>query len=58
MAQATTAQAKVEPPKIADAVQMWSRYIYPSMAARLVQGGKIKEVMDWASQELEGFRRG
>jgi hypothetical protein len=40
------------------AVQIWSRYVIPSMAARLVQGQKPKQVMDWASQELEGFRRG
>lgn len=40
------------------AVQIWSRYIFPSMAARLVQGSSPKQVIDWASQELEGFRRG
>jgi len=40
------------------AVQIWSRYVFPSMAARLVQGNSIKQVMDWASEELEGFRRG
>jgi hypothetical protein len=40
------------------AVQMWSRYIYPSMVARMVQGSKAKEVIDWASEEIEGFRRG
>ena len=40
------------------AVQIWSRYVFPSMAARLVQGNSIKQVIDWAAQELEGFRRG
>ena len=40
------------------AVQIWSRYVFPSMAARLVQGATPKQVIDWASQELEGFRRG
>jgi hypothetical protein len=40
------------------AVQMWSRYVFPSMAARLVQGNSIKQVLDWASEELEGYRRG
>jgi hypothetical protein len=38
------------------AVQMWSRYVYPSMVARLVQGQTIKQVIDWASEEIEGFR--
>jgi hypothetical protein len=40
------------------AVQIWRRYIFPSMAARLVQGNSIKEVLDWTSEELEGFQRG
>lgn len=38
------------------AVQMWSRYIYPSMVARMVQGRTAKEVIDWATEEIEGFR--
>ena len=40
------------------AVQIWSRYVIPSMVARMVQGQKAKQVTDWAKQELEGFRRG
>jgi ABC-type glycerol-3-phosphate transport system substrate-binding protein len=40
------------------AVQIWSRYVMPSMVARMVQGSTAKQVIDWASQELEGFRRG
>jgi ABC-type glycerol-3-phosphate transport system substrate-binding protein len=40
------------------AVQIWGRYVIPSMVARMVQGANAKEVMDWASEELEGFRRG
>ena len=34
------------PPDVA--VQIWSRYVFPSMAARLVQGRSAKEVIDWA----------
>ena len=44
------------PPELA--VQIWSRSVMPSMVARLVQGKTIKETMDWAKQELEGFKRG
>jgi len=40
------------------AVQIWSRYVMPSMVARMVQGSTAKEVIDWAAEELEGFRRG
>ena len=39
------------------AVQIWGRSTIPSMVARLVHGASIKAVMDWAKQELEGFRR-
>jgi len=43
------------PPDIA--VQIWGRYVIPAMVARLVQGNTIKQTMDWAAQEIEGFRR-
>jgi hypothetical protein len=43
------------PPEIA--VQMWNRGIVPGMVARLVSGQTIKESMDWAKGELEGFTR-
>ncbi len=38
------------------AVQMWSRYMYPSMVARMVQGKSAAEVIAWATEEIEGFR--
>jgi ABC-type glycerol-3-phosphate transport system substrate-binding protein len=47
--------ASEAPPEIA--VQIWGRYLIPSMVARTVQGGSAKDVMDWAKTELEGFRR-
>jgi len=40
------------------AVQIWSRYVIPSMVARMVQGSTAKQVIAWAKEELEGFRRG
>jgi ABC-type glycerol-3-phosphate transport system substrate-binding protein len=43
------------PPEIA--VQMWNRSIIPGMVSRLVSGQTIKESMDWAKGELEGFTR-
>src|ERR1700722_2439525 len=39
------------------AVQMWSRSVIPGMVSRLVAGQTIKESMDWAKGELEGFTR-
>ena len=39
------------------AVQIWSRYVIPSMVARMVQGQSAKQVIAWASEELEGFSR-
>jgi ABC-type glycerol-3-phosphate transport system substrate-binding protein len=42
------------PPEIA--TQIWNRYIYPGMVARLVSGKTIKQSIDWAKSELEGFR--
>jgi hypothetical protein len=39
------------------AVQIWSRYVIPSMVARMVQGSTAKQVIAWAKEELEGFRR-
>jgi hypothetical protein len=39
------------------AVQIWSRYVIPSMVARMVQGQKPQQVIAWASEELEGFSR-
>jgi ABC-type glycerol-3-phosphate transport system substrate-binding protein len=43
------------PPEIA--VQMWNRSVIPGMVSRLVSGKTIKEAMDWAKDELEGFTR-
>ena len=43
------------PPEIA--VQMWNRSVIPGMVSRLVAGQTIKQSMDWAKGELEGFTR-
>ena len=43
------------PPEIA--TQIWNRYIFPGMVARLMSGKTIKESIDWAKDELEGFSR-
>jgi ABC-type glycerol-3-phosphate transport system substrate-binding protein len=43
------------PPEIA--VQIWNRGIVPGMVSRLVSGQTIKQSMDWAQGELEGFTR-
>ncbi len=42
------------PPEIA--VQMWNRYILPSLVARMMSGQTIKQALAWAKDELEGFR--
>ncbi|MEJ0016244.1 MAG: extracellular solute-binding protein [Acetobacteraceae bacterium] len=39
------------------AVQMYQRGIYPTMLAKLQSGQSIKQVIGWASNELEGFVR-
>ena len=39
------------------AVQMWNRSVIPGMVSRLVAGQTIKQCMDWAKGELEGFTR-
>jgi hypothetical protein len=36
---------------------MWTRSVIPGMVSRLVSGKTIKEAMDWAKDELEGFTR-
>ena len=43
------------PPEIA--VQMFNRAIIPTMWAKLHSGQTIKQAIDWASHELEGFVR-
>jgi hypothetical protein len=43
------------PPDIG--VQIWSQYMIPGMAARIVSGHTPKQVIDWAKRELEGIRR-
>ena len=43
------------PPEIA--VQMFNRAIIPGMWAKLHSGQTIKQAIDWASHELEGFVR-
>jgi len=43
------------PPEIA--TQIWNRYVYPGMVARLMSGQTIKQSIAWAKDELEGFVR-
>ncbi len=43
------------PPEIA--VQMFNRAIIPTMWAKLHSGQTIKQAIDWAAHELEGFTR-
>ena len=43
------------PPEIA--VQIYNRGTMPTMFAKLLSGQSSKQVIDWASQELEGFTR-
>jgi len=43
------------PPDIA--VQIWNRYLVPSMVARMMAGQSIKQTIAWAKEELEGFIR-
>ncbi len=43
------------PPEIA--VQMFNRAVIPTMWAKLHSGQTIKQALDWASHELEGFVR-
>ncbi|MSP30213.1 MAG: hypothetical protein EXR09_07150 [Acetobacteraceae bacterium] len=38
------------------AVQIWNRYITPSLVARMMQGQTIKQALDWTKQEIEGFK--
>ena len=42
------------PPELA--VQMWNRYITPSLVARMMQGQTPKQALDWAKREIEGFK--
>ena len=42
------------PPEIG--VQAWNRGLIPSMVSKLVAGQTIKQAIDWAKDELEGFR--
>jgi ABC-type glycerol-3-phosphate transport system substrate-binding protein len=39
------------------ATQIWARAVLPSLVARTVQGNSVKDTLDWAKRELEGFRR-
>jgi ABC-type glycerol-3-phosphate transport system substrate-binding protein len=41
------------PPEIG--VQMWNRGLIPTMVSKLVAGQSIKQAIDWAKDELEGF---
>ena len=43
------------PPEIA--VQIWNRYLVPSMVGRLLTGQSIKQALAWGKEELEGFIR-
>jgi ABC-type glycerol-3-phosphate transport system substrate-binding protein len=47
--------ASEAPPNIA--VQIYRRAIHPGMLGRMKQGQSIKQVVAWAENELEGFRR-
>ena len=38
-------------------VQMFNRAVIPTMWAKLHSGQTIKQALDWASHELEGFVR-
>lgn len=40
------------------AAQIVSRATMPNMLAKLYSGRSIKQTIDWAKEELEGFRRG
>ena len=43
------------PPDIA--VQIWNRYLVPSMVGRLLTGQSIKQALAWGKEELEGLAR-
>jgi ABC-type glycerol-3-phosphate transport system substrate-binding protein len=43
------------PPLIA--AQIWAQAIQPKMCVRYAQGEKLDSVLDWAANELEGFKR-
>ncbi|MBS0640040.1 MAG: extracellular solute-binding protein [Proteobacteria bacterium] len=43
------------PPEIG--VQAWNRGLIPTMVSKLVAGQSIKQAIDWAKDELEGFSR-
>ncbi|HQT76900.1 MAG: ABC transporter substrate-binding protein [Rhodospirillales bacterium 20-64-7] len=43
------------PPEIG--VQAWKRGLIPTMVSKLVAGQSIQQAIDWAKDELEGFRR-
>lgn len=43
------------PPEIG--VQAWNRGLIPTMVSKLVAGQTIKQAIDWAKDELEGFVR-
>jgi ABC-type glycerol-3-phosphate transport system substrate-binding protein len=43
------------PPEIG--VQAWNRGLIPTMVSKLVAGQSIKQAIDWAKDELEGFTR-
>ena len=38
-------------------VQAWNRGLIPTMVSKLVSGQTIKQAIDWAKDELEGFTR-
>ncbi len=43
------------PPDIG--IQAWNRGLIPTMVSKLVAGQTIKQAIDWAKDELEGFTR-
>ena len=44
------------PPEIG--VQIYNRGTMPTMMAKLLNGQSINDVIAWAEEELEGYRRG
>ena len=45
------------PPPIA--TQIYTQAVIPTLVAKVTQGGEaVKDAIDWAQNELEGFQRG
>ncbi len=55
MTPSTDIAGSAAPPAIA--VQIWNRNLMPAMVGRLLTGQSIKQSIDWAREELQGFMR-